>query len=83
MPNLQIPSIKGTGIYLQGPYADDQANRWVILDGKDVGQFGAYSDHRNPSVPFWGAKGLANGDHNVIVKHNDTTTKILVMDAWM
>ncbi|KIM25555.1 hypothetical protein M408DRAFT_26105 [Serendipita vermifera MAFF 305830] len=73
----------GTGIYFQGPYANDQAKRRVILDGEEVGVFTAYAPNRAPSAVFWGTRNLLNANHTVVVSHNDTATEIFAMDAWI
>jgi hypothetical protein len=82
-----LPLSLGTGVYLQGPYASDQAQRSVNLDNQDMGTFSAYALDRLPSegssAVFWGKGGLENTAHTVAVMHADTADKLLVMDAWM
>ncbi|KIM20045.1 hypothetical protein M408DRAFT_30707 [Serendipita vermifera MAFF 305830] len=80
-------TFNGTGIYLQGPFSNDQALRRVTLDGQDMGTYSAYADNRLPvqgtSAIFWGKSGLANTSHTVIVSHADSGSNILVLDAWI
>lgn len=73
----------GTGIYLQGPFANDQAKRRVVLNGEELGVFTAYADNREPCAVFWGMWNLKNANHTVVVSHNDTANKIFAMDAWV
>lgn len=73
----------GAGIYLQGPFAPDQALRRITLDGEDQGVYGAYADERTPSHPFWSRTDLVYTTHTVLVEHVDTRDKIFAMDAWI
>ncbi|KIM25525.1 hypothetical protein M408DRAFT_10361 [Serendipita vermifera MAFF 305830] len=73
----------GYGIWLQGPYAPDQARRRVFLDGVDMGAFDALAVERIPSKPFWGTRFLEYTTHTVVVAHNDTPQTIFAMDAWI
>jgi hypothetical protein len=75
--------LTGTGIYLQGPFAPDQALRRITLDGEDQGVYGAYADERTPCHPFWSKSDLVYATHTVVVMHADTRDKIFAMDAWM
>ena len=76
-------SHSGFGIWIQGPSAPDQAQRRVILDGTDMGAYNALAADRSPSKPFWGTGGLEYTTHTVVVTHNDTSDKILALDAWI
>ena len=73
----------GRGVWLVGPFARDQAQRRVYLDGTDRGVFGAKQAGPGPFQPFWGIQDLENTIHHVIVVHNDSEKMVLSMDAWM
>jgi hypothetical protein len=82
-PHALLFHSSGSGIFLESPFANDQALRVITLDGQYMGVVGPYSVNWTVSMVFWGKTGLTNGDHTIVVTHNDTTSKILVMDAWM
>ena len=73
----------GRGVWLFGPFAHDQAQRRVYLDGTDMGVFGAKQESPRLVQTFWGIQGLENTIHHLVVLHNDSEQMVLSMDAWM
>jgi hypothetical protein len=76
-------SNSGSGIYLQGPPAPDQAQRRVFLDGRDMGAFNLKGETREFCRVFFAATQLPYTTHTVVVAHNDTPAMIFAMDAWL
>lgn len=83
--SLAAPIHTGSGIYLQGPYAPDQAYREITLDGESIGRISALAPDRQPSVVFWGRSGLEYKSHTVVATHADTASPstIFAIDCFM
>jgi hypothetical protein len=73
----------GSGVYLQGPPAPDQAQRRVFLDGQDMGAYNLIAPDREYCRVFFSASQLPYTTHTIVVAHNDTPSLILAMDAWL
>ncbi|KAG8823433.1 hypothetical protein FRC17_009331 [Serendipita sp. 399] len=73
----------GTGIWVQGPFAPDQAQRRITLNGVDQGVFNALAPERTESHPFWSRDDLPYTTHTLVITHADTRDRILALDAFI
>lgn len=74
----------GSAIWAQGPFAPDQAQRRISLDGVDQGVYNALAPERSPSRPFWNRTGLVYTTHTLVITHDDPgANAILALDAFI